>query len=353
MGQSALLVLDERGDAVNGAEVIRQNLVLPHLHVEALLDEEDQLHHRQRVEVATANQVEVRVHLVGAEAHQAVNSMKNGDVLMLENLRWMKGEKENDPHFASELASLADIFVQDSFDVCHRKHASVVGLPALLPAYSGFLLVEEVKQLKKALKPKRPAFAVIAGSKFSTKEPVLHALLHDYQQVFVGGALANDLLKSEGFFVGDSLVSDGDHVAMRELTTNPQILLPKDALVAPREAKRDSAELVGVGHVPERTAILDVGPETIEYLQPYIKKAKTVLWNGTLGKYENGFTDGTEALARALLTSKAHVIVGGGDTVTALDDLGLTKKFGFVSTGGGAMLDFLSRGSLPGLDALG
>ena len=289
---------------------------------------------------------------VGKEAHEAVSRMKNGDVLMLENVRWMKGEKENDPHFASELASLADIFVQDSFDVCHRKHASVVGVPALLPAYAGFLVEEEVKQLKKALKPKRPALAVIAGAKFSTKEPVLHALLHHYSHLFVGGALANDLLKTQGFYMGESLVSGGDEVAMRELTENPHVLLPPDAIIAAPDAPSSEGEIVLVSRVQEHTAILDIGPGTIEYLKPYITKAKTVLWNGTLGKYENGFTDGTEALARALLASRAHVIVGGGDTVTALDELGLTKKFGFVSTGGGAMLDFLAQGTLPGLDAL-
>ena len=152
--------------------------------------------------------------------------------------------------------------------------------------------------------------------------------------------------------MGESLVSGGDEVAMRELTENPHVLLPPDAIIAAPDAPSSEGEIVLVSRVQEHTAILDIGPGTIEYLKPYITKAKTVLWNGTLGKYENGFTDGTEALARALLASRAHVIVGGGDTVTALDELGLTKKFGFVSTGGGAMLDFLAQGTLPGLDAL-
>lgn len=289
---------------------------------------------------------------VGKEAKDAIAKMKNGDVLMLENLRWMKGEKENDPHFAAELASLADIFVQDSFDVCHRKHASVVGVAELLPHYAGFLVEQEVKQLEKAFKPKSPALAIIAGAKFATKEPVLHALLSGYEHVFVGGALANDLLKAEGFYIADSLVSDGDQVAMRELTTNSQLLLPKDAMVATRDGMRDDADVVGVGHVPEGMAILDVGPETIAYLRPFIKKAKTILWNGTLGRYENGFIDGTKELALAILAGKAHSIIGGGDTVTALDELGLTKRFSFVSTGGGAMLDFLAQGTLPGLEVL-
>lgn len=289
---------------------------------------------------------------VGPEARTAIHDMKNGDVLMLENVRRMKGEKENDHHLAEELASLADIFVQDSFDVCHRVHASVVGVAELLPSYAGFLVEEEVSGLKQALKPKSPALAVIAGSKFSTKEPVLHVLLQGYEKVFVGGALANDLLETEGFFIADSLVSGGDHVAMKEVTEHKNLLLPTDALVAPLTASRADADLAPVSRIPEHTAILDIGPATMALLTPHIKKAKTIVWNGTLGKYETGFIDGTRELAKAILASKAHSIVGGGDTVAALDMLGLTSKFDFVSTGGGAMLDYLAYGTLPGLDVL-
>lgn len=289
---------------------------------------------------------------VGKEAKEAVNSMKNGDVLMLENIRRMKGEKENDPHLAQDLSELADVFVEDSFDVCHRRHASVVGVAELLPSYAGFLVENEVAGLEKALKPKSPALAVIAGSKFSTKEPVLHALLQGYEKVFVGGALANDLLKAEGFSLADSLVSGGDHVAMKEITKNKNLLLPTDAMVAPLDAKRSEGELTTIDNIPEHTAILDIGPDTMALLTPHIKKAKTIVWNGTLGKYETGFIDGTRELAKAISKSKAHSIVGGGDTVAALDMLGLTSKFDFVSTGGGAMLDYLAYGTLPGLEVL-
>ena len=285
---------------------------------------------------------------VGPEARSRVHDMKNGDVLMLENIRRMKGEKENDHHLAEELAKLADVFVQDSFDVCHRRHASVVGVAGLLPSYAGFL----VAGLGKALKPKGPALAIIAGSKFSTKEPVLHALLQGYETVFVGGALANDLLQTEGFFLGDSLVSGGDHVAMKEISAHKNLLLPTDALVAPLNATRTEAELTPIARIPEHMAVLDIGPSTMELLAPHIKRAKTIVWNGTLGKYETGFIDGTREVAKAILASKAHSIVGGGDTVTALDSLGLTSKFDFVSTGGGAMLDYLAYGTLPGLDVL-
>ena len=289
---------------------------------------------------------------VGPEARARIHDMNNGDVLMLENIRRMKGEKENDHHLAEELAKLADVFVQDSFDVCHRRHASVVGVAGLLPSYAGFLVEEEVAGLGKALKPKSPALAIIAGSKFSTKEPVLHALLQGYEKVFVGGALANDLLQTEGFFLGDSLVSGGDHVAMKEITAHKSLLLPTDALVAPLTAPRADAELVSIARIPEHMAVLDIGPSTMELLAPHIKRAKTIVWNGTLGKYETGFIDGTREVAKAILASKAHAIVGGGDTVTALDSLGLTSKFDFVSTGGGAMLDYLAYGALPGLEVL-
>ncbi len=289
---------------------------------------------------------------VGREAHAEVSAMTDGDVLMLENVRRLKGEKENDPHIAQELASLADVFVEDSFDVCHRAHASVVGVAKLLPSYAGLLVEKELEGLKRALSPKSPALAVIAGSKFSTKEPVLHTLLGGYEHVFVGGAIANDLLKAQGIDVADSLTSGAETLAMRELIENHRLLLPVDALVAPIDALRSDAELVAVDQVPSGTAILDIGPKTIDLLAPHIKKAKTIVWNGTLGKYESGFMDGTRELAKAIMESKKHCIVGGGDTVAALDTLGLTQEFAFVSTGGGAMLDYLAYGTLPGLDVL-
>lgn len=289
---------------------------------------------------------------IGNEALSAVTRMKDGDVLMLENVRRLKGEKENDPHTASELARLADIFVEDAFDACHRVHASVVGVAEYLPSYTGFLVEKEVAGLARAFSPKSPALAIIAGSKFSTKEPVLHTLLDGYEHVFVGGAIANDLLRAEGYYVADSLVSDADPLAMREIVENPHLLLPVDAMVAPFTATREEAEVARVSDVPEGNAILDIGPDTMNLLAPHIKKARTVVWNGTLGRYETGFMDGTAELARALIESKAHVIVGGGDTVAALDILGLTDKFAFVSTGGGAMLDYLAYGALPGLTVL-
>lgn len=289
---------------------------------------------------------------VGKEARDAVRNMKPGDVLMLENLRRYKGEEANDPHFAASLAELADVFVQDCFDVCHRSHASVVGVAGLLPSYAGFLVEEEVKQLKRALKPKRPALAIIGGAKFSTKEPVLVALLDDYEHVFVGGALANDFIQAKGCSVGASLVSDAPREEIARILANPELIIPQDVVVASPDARASEGRAVLISEVASDEAMLDVGPASIEALLPLIKKAKTILWNGPLGRYENGFTAGTFALAKAITESRAHTILGGGDTVAALDALGLTSKFSFVSTGGGAMLDFLADGKLPGLEVL-
>jgi phosphoglycerate kinase len=289
---------------------------------------------------------------VGPQAHEAIAKMRPGEVLLLENLRRHRGEKLNDPEFAKELASLADSFVEDSFDVCHREHASVVGVPTLLPSYAGFLVEEEVKQLKHALKPKYPALAIIAGAKFATKEPVIISLLDAYDHVFIGGALANDFIQAEGHPVGTSLTSGGGVREMRELLRNPDLLVPRDVVVASLASTGEDAVVVTIDQIPSDKAVLDIGPGSLEALAPYIKKAKTILWNGTLGRYENGFIQATESLAQAISATGAHTVLGGGDTVAAIESLGLAGKFSFVSTGGGAMLDYLAYGTLPGLEAL-
>lgn len=294
---------------------------------------------------------------VGARPRAAIRDLAPGKILVLENLRRNKGEKMNDRAFAEELAALADIFVQDSFDTCHREHASIVGVPKLLPSYAGILLEEEVSALAKALSPQHPALAVIGGAKFSTKEAVFAKLLETYDQVFVGGALANDFLKVAGHAVGKSLVSDFNQEAIRKLLTNRKLVLPIDSVVIPKTAigtidaltKARTAELEQVR--PDEV-ILDHGPKTIALLANLTKKAKTVLWNGPLGNYENGFVRATDSLARAIAASKAHSVVGGGDTVASIETLGLLPHFSFVSTGGGAMLDFLASGSLPGIAVL-
>lgn len=288
----------------------------------------------------------------GAAARAAVRALAPGGVLMLENLRRSAGEKQNDKQFAAELAELADVFVQDSFDVCHRPHASVVGVPELLPSYAGLLVEEEVRELSKALTPKTPALAIIGGAKFATKEPVLTRLLKQYDRVFVGGALANDFMQAAGRPVGKSLVSGADQVGVKALLGNRKLALPVDYVVAPVGAVRAAGRLCDIDGVGAREAILDNGPQTIAMLAERVARAKTILWNGPLGNYENGFVEGTEALAQIIAASNAHSIVGGGDTVAAIENLGLSDRFSFISTGGGAMLDFLAKGTLPGISVL-
>ncbi len=289
----------------------------------------------------------------GPDARAAVRNMAAGDVLMLENLRRDARETANDESFARELAELGDVFVEDAFDVCHRAHASVVGLPTFLPSYAGLLVAEEVKELSGALKPAQPSLAIIGGAKFSTKEPVLKALLASYTHVFVGGALGNDFMQAKGLPVGASLVSGADSTEIHELLKHKKLLLPLDYAVAPMGADARDARIARIDGVEQGEAILDDGPETVAMLAAYAERAKTILWNGPLGNYEHGFTDGTEALARAIATSGAHSMVGGGDTVAAIEHAQVSHRFSFISTGGGAMLDFLAKGTLPGLAAIG
>ena len=270
---------------------------------------------------------------VGARARAAVRALAPGDILVMENLRRNKGERANDRVFAKELASLADIFVQDCFDTCHRPHASIIGVPEILPSYSGFLLEEEADELARALVPKKPSLAVIGGAKFSTKEAVLTTLLKTYDHVFIGGALANDFLRAAGREVGKSLVSEVDENGIKNILANPKLVLPVDSVVVDE-------------------TILDHGPDTVDILSDLAKNAKTILWNGPLGKYEDGYSEATDAFARVVANSKAYSIVGGGDTVAIIERLGLLSRFSFVSTGGGAMLAFLANGTLPGIEAL-
>ena len=270
---------------------------------------------------------------IGTHVRAAIRSMTAGQILVLENVRRNRGEVENDKEFSEELAALADIFVQDSFDTCHRAHASIVGVPKLLPSYAGLLLEDEIRELSQALAPNRPSLAVIGGMKFATKEAVLNRLLEKYDRVFVGGALANDFLKFSGREIGKSIVSSVDGETIKKLLANPKLVIPMDSVL--------------VGEV-----IRDHGQGTTALLADLARSAKTILWNGPLGNYENGFIDATNSFAHAVANSNAYSVVGGGDTIAAIENLGLLPKFSFVSTGGGAMLDFLARGTLPGIEAL-
>ena len=284
--------------------------------------------------------------VAGVKAHQAANALKDGNALLLENLRWNAGEKANDEQFAREVASLGDIYVADDFTVLHRAHAAVVSVPKFLPSYAGFQLLAELKGLTPALSPESPSVAIVGGAKLVTKMALIKSLLAKYDRVFVGGALANDFFLAKGYDVGKSLVSNGPEA--KELLTNEKIVLPETVTIS-NAAGREDVPATAVG---DADVISDIAPASIETLRPLIEGARMILWNGPMGHFETGFTQGTDALAKLIADAPGKSIVGGGDTLSSIQNLGLMQKFTFVSTAGGAMLDFLANGTLPGLKAL-
>ncbi len=287
--------------------------------------------------------------IVGSEAQKAVEEMEAGEIILLENLRDNKGEKDCDESFAASLAKFGDIYVNEAFPVSHRADASLVLLPKLLPAYAGFQLEEEVKNLSIAFKdPEHPFLFILGGAKFSTKLPLIERYLELADDVFIGGAMSNDVLKAKGYEVGKSLVDESGY-DIKKFLENEKLITPEDVVIQ----IGDKLINKGVGEVQADEVILDIGDETIKKLEPYIKNAKLILWNGPVGKYEVGGEKGTKHLLKLVAESKAKSIIGGGDTVALISAMNLEKDFFFISTGGGATLEFLANGTLPGIKALG
>lgn len=277
-----------------------------------------------------------------------IDTMVGGDVVMLENLRQDPGEVENSSAFARGLSRLANVYVNDAFAVCHRRHASIVGVPKFLPSYSGFQLDLEISHLTKiATNPKKPFLFILGGAKFETKLPLIKKFIKIADYVFVGGALQNNFFKAKGLEVGTSLIDDKRY-NLGGLVKTDKILLPKDVVVT----NVGKTKIVLVGQVGLKDTIVDIGPETIKDLSAIITQSKTVLWNGPLGLYEDGFSESTKQIAKQIAKSSAVSVVGGGDTVVTIQELKLGNKMDFVSTGGGAMLEFLQKGKLPGITAL-
>jgi len=272
-----------------------------------------------------------------------------GDCIMLENLRMHDGEKSNDSKFAEELASLADIYVNEAFSVSHREHASIVGVPRFLPSYAGLQLEKEIMYLKRSFDPPHPSLYIVGGAKFDTKIPLLNRFLSVADNVVVAGALANDFYKVKGYEVGRSLVSKQiDAASIKLFLENPKIILPVDVINEEKAAKLATK-------LSPSDKIVDIGNNSLALIRERVNTAKFILWNGTLGLYEGGYTEGTEELARIIAVATkngAETIVGGGDTLAAITRTGIAEQFSFVSTGGGAMLDFLAKGTLPGIEAL-
>lgn len=279
------------------------------------------------------------------EQLEGLENLKDGEVALLENLRLHPGEKGNSEEFAKLLSSLADIYVNDAFSVSHREHASVVGVPQFIPSFVGFLLAEEVETLSRALNPEKPLLFILGGAKFETKIPLVERFLGIADTVLIGGALANDIYKSKGLEVGTSLVSDVD---ITNIATNERAISPEGVVVK----RGDDILDIDVQDVQSNDLISDASPQWIEVLREKINSAKTILWNGPLGNYEAGFSQSSETLARLIAEAPGFSIIGGGDTVALIEELGIESGFNFISTGGGAMLDFLSSGTLPGIEAI-
>lgn len=285
--------------------------------------------------------------VMGAAVEEAIAQLKNGEVLLIGNLRAYEEEEANDEMFARTLASYADYYVNDAFAVSHRAHASIVGVPSNIPGYAGITFAEEYDNLSRALSPEHPALFILGGAKFETKAPLIERYAETYDMVVLGGALANDFLKGRGFEVGTSLVSPVD-LSQSPLIRKDNILVPIDVVAKSERGVRE----VGADEVRADEGILDIGMRSINATAPHIKAAKTILWNGPLGYYEGGYDAATKACAKLIAESDAFSIVGGGDTVAAIEALGIDDKFGFLSTAGGAMLEFLEKGTLPGIDSL-
>jgi phosphoglycerate kinase len=300
---------------------------------------------------------------IGLPAQQAVETLSDGNVLVLENTRFHPGEEKNDPAFAAELAKLADIYVNDAFSAAHRAHASTEGVAKLLPSYAGRLMQAELEALQAALShPVRPVAAIVGGAKVSTKLELLGNLVGRVDVLIIGGAMANTFLSAQGIGVGKSLQEADMHataldILARAAAAKCEILLPVDAVVATEFKPNPETQTVPIDAVPDDTMILDVGPLTVEKLQDRLDTVKTLVWNGPLGAFETPpFDAATVALARVVAAQttagKLRSVAGGGDTVSALRHAGVLDKFSYVSSAGGAFLEWMEGKTLPGVAAL-
>ncbi len=297
--------------------------------------------------------------VVGPSATKTTGAMQAGDVVMLENVRFEPGEQKNDPALATQLASFADVYVNDAFGTAHRAHASTAGVASHLQAVAGLLMEKEIDYLSRVVSdPEPPVAAIIGGAKISSKIAVLQHLLSKVNVLLIGGGMASTFLKAQGIDVGASLVEDDQMDTCRNVLAeaarrNVAIGLPSDAVVADRFAADAESRTVAVADVPDGWMILDAGPRTIVDYEAKLAGVKTVVWNGPLGVAEwPAFAAGSHAVARFLADLDATVVIGGGETVAMVTELGIADRYAHVSTGGGASLEFLEGRTLPGVAAL-
>jgi phosphoglycerate kinase len=293
---------------------------------------------------------------VGEAARSAVGKLQSGQVLLLENVRFHPEEEANDPGFAHRLAALGELYVNDAFGASHRAHASIVGVAAYLPAFAGELMEAELTALHQALdNPRRPMLAVVGGAKVSTKVGVLHHLLEKVDALLLGGAMANTFFKARGYATGSGLVEDSALDTAREVAEQGgrKLLLPVDLVCARRMEAGQPLRIMPVDDVEPGWMALDIGPRSIALFSHRLHGAGAVVWNGPMGVTEiRDFSDGTRAIGEAIAGSGGYTLVGGGDTVAAIDSLGLAGCFSHVSTGGGATLEYLEGKQLPGVAIL-
>ena len=297
--------------------------------------------------------------VVGESAQKLTSEMNEGDVVLLENVRFEPGEEKNDPELSKKLASLAEIYVNDAFGTAHRAHSSTTGVASYLPAVSGFLIEKELNFLGDALEnPERPFMAILGGKKVSDKIGVIEALLEKVDVLMIGGAMAYTFFKSMGYNVGNSICELDKLDLAKELMEKAKakgvkLMLPVDTKIGKDFAPDTESKIVKYTEIPDGWEGFDIGPATIEQYSEELKKAKTVVWNGPLGLFEfEQFAIGTNSIAKTLADVDAVKIIGGGDSAAAVEKAGLADKFTHISTGGGASLEFLEGKKLPGIEAL-
>ena len=289
--------------------------------------------------------------LTGKVAHGAAAAMKDGDLVMLENTQQDPREIAGDDTFARELASLADLYVNDAFLSTHRTSTTMVNVAKFLPSYAGLLMRDEVQNISSARNPQSPSFAILGGAKFETKAPFIKILLERYDHLFITGALANDVFKAQGYETGVSLISK--ELPTPEILNHPHFVAPIDVTV---ERPDKQARVKKPNEVLPDEKIVDIGPDSIAHIAPFITQSKYILWNGPTGIYEAGYVSYTHAIADLVgkaVDGGAMCVIGGGDTIAAIQESGVSEaRLGFLSTGGGAMLEYLLKGTLPGIEAL-
>ncbi|MCI8340943.1 MAG: phosphoglycerate kinase [Eggerthellaceae bacterium] len=314
----------------------------------------------RRLQELLGRDIVLSTEVVGEGAQEVVDAMEPGDVVLLENVRFDKREKKNDPAFAEALAALADAYVNDAFGTAHRAHASTAGVAALLPSYAGYLMQREVSTLTGMLDdPKRPFVAILGGSKVSDKIKVIDALMDKADALIIGGGMCFTFLLAQGYSVGTSLKEDDWVDAARDMlakaeTKGVKMLLPVDVVVADAFANDARTEVVAASAMPEGMMGLDIGPETAQLYASAIADAASVFWNGPMGVFEMpSFEAGTKAVADAVAANEAaDTIIGGGDSVAAVNKFDLAEKMTFISTGGGASMELVQGEALPGVEAL-